>query len=81
MSKASFLVAGDHTHFRHNTRTNTVECTHGGWEGIISFNEDGSCDVDVGFKSIHYDSFEIVEESSIDSYLERKQGESDEKSK
>lgn len=68
MSK--YLVAGNgSTHFEYNEEDSTVHCTHGGWSGTIKFNEDGSCDVDVGFMVIPYGSYDFTDIGGINEYL------------
>ena len=49
------IKAGDHTFFSVDMKAMRATCLHGGWSGEVEFNRDGTLDVDVGFKVIHYD--------------------------
>lgn len=48
-----FIVLGEKTHFRLAQNSDLLTCTHGGWYGSLTKNDDGSCVVQTDDRDIY----------------------------
>tara|TARA_R110001599_G_scaffold303428_1_gene509290 strand:+ start:253 stop:504 length:252 start_codon:yes stop_codon:yes gene_type:complete len=65
-----YVILGQYpniTHFEYDSKTNEVQCTHGGWGGSLVLYNNKTCHVDVGGGStVPYDKYEFTKANNFD---------------
>ena len=71
MTTKPYVVLGPHTHFEYTAEGRNVWCTHGGWGGTLTINENGTCHIYISRNNyITYSSYTFTDAASYTEAVE-----------